>query len=158
MHLYGTKYVSSRKGKADNSIVMKIPSSNTFTLTALVAPVSMTSFPTFRVDELHTLKQDVTFHVDANLIPADIRCSCLQGGRFCFTASHWLLEYDRGSEFCLGEDGQPQKGSLIRYTGTKKGHRSVVINNHGERICCVEGLMKHASEQCVSPTESLFFM
>lgn len=156
MHLYGTNYGSPRKGNADNSIVMKVLPNNTFTLTALVARVSMTSFPTFQTNELHTLKETVTFHIDAGKIPADICCSCLHGGRFCLIASHWLLEYDPSSEFWLGEDGEPRTGSLIRYTGQKKGNRSVVTGDNGERVCCIEGLMKPVPEQNVSPTASLF--
>jgi hypothetical protein len=156
MHLYGTNYSSPRKSNADNSIVMKILPSNTFTLTALLAPVSMTGFPTFRADELHTLKESVTFHINAERIPADIRCSCLESGRFCLSGTHWLLEYDTKSEFWLDEYGQPKAGSLARYTGKKKGHRSVVINDDGERICCVEGLMKPMEEKTISPTPSVY--
>lgn len=105
------------------------------TLTALVAPVSMTSSPTFRAGELHTLQESTCFHIEAEKIPRDVRCSCLSGGRFCLTADHWVLEYDPDSSYWLGEDELPRVGNMIRYTGFKKGGRSVVI---GERICCVE--------------------
>lgn len=111
-----------------------------FILTALVAPVSMTCFPTFEADELHKLQETVCFHIETNKIPEDIRCSCLHGGRFCLTADHWVLEYDHCSPFWVGEDGLPRVGALVRYTGMKKGGRSVVIGDFGERVCCVEGV------------------
>lgn len=141
MHLYGTHFRSARKSDADDSIVMKDLSSDTFTLTAKLAPVSMTGFPTFRENELHTLTKSDTFHIDADKVPADIRCSCLAGGRFCLSGTHWLLEYDVDSEYWLDEFGQPKTGALTRYTGKKKGNCSVVIGD-GKRICCVEGFMK----------------
>jgi len=78
---------------------MKLQDTNLFTITALVAQVSMTSFPTFHADELHTLEESVCFHIDAHKIPQEIRCSCLQGGRFCLHAEHWLLEFGPDSPF-----------------------------------------------------------
>lgn len=141
MHLYGTNHRNKRQ-QSNSDIVMKIPDGNMLTLTALVAPVSMTSFPTFRADELHTLEESVCFHIEADKISQEIRCSCLQGGRFCLYAEHWLLEFGHGSLFWLGEDGLPRAGSLIRYTGLKKGGKSVSIGDHEERICCVEGFGK----------------
>ena len=121
---------------------MKLPKTNMLALTALVAPISMTGFPTFCGDELRTLKEGVCFHVKTDKISDDIRCSCLHGGRFCLIAEHWLVEYGPGSSLWLGEDGEPRAGSLIRYMGTKKGGRSVVTGEFGERICCVEGCGK----------------
>ena len=70
MHFYGHNYSSIRKGDADRIIVMKTPPSNTFTLTALLAPVLMTGYPTIREDELHALTESATFHIDADKIPA----------------------------------------------------------------------------------------
>jgi hypothetical protein len=139
MHLYGTTYRNSRK--VDTSIVMKTYSADTLTLTALVAPISLTSLPTFGAQDLHTLEESVCFHVDAVKIPQNMRCSCLKGGRFCLVAEHWLLEFDTGSPFWLGEDGLPRAGSLIRYVGPKRGGKSVVVDESGERVCCVEGLV-----------------
>lgn len=139
MHLYGSQHRYSRKKDTDMSVLTKkTPPTEMFTLTALVALVSMTGFPTFRADELHTLQESTCFHIEANKIPEDTRCSCLRGGRFCLTADHWVLEYDPCSPFWLGEDGLPRAGFLIRYTGFKKGGRSVTIGDFGERICCVE--------------------
>ncbi|KAF1927094.1 uncharacterized protein M421DRAFT_181619 [Didymella exigua CBS 183.55] len=113
----------------------------------------MTGSPTFRADELHTLQESTAFHIDANKIPTDICCSCLQGGRFCLSGTHWLLEYGPNSDFWLDEHGKPRKSSLIQYTGKKQGNHSVVINNEGDRICCVEGLAIAAPES-TSPKES----
>lgn len=123
-------------------LTKKIPQTEMLTLTALLAPVCIAGFPTFREDEFHTLKESTCFHIEAGKIPEDIRCSCLHGGRFCLIAEHWILEYDPCSPYWLGEDGQPRDGSLIRYTGFKKGSRSVVIGKFGERICCVEPFLR----------------
>jgi hypothetical protein len=155
MHLYGINYSSPRKGDADDSIVTGILPSKTFTLTALLAPVSMTGYPTFRDDDLHSLNQSDTFHIDEDNIPTDIRCSCLAEGRFCLSGTHWLLEYDINSEYWLDEFGQPKIGALARYTGKKKGNRSVVIGD-GKRICCIEGFVKPVPEKMISPTPSVF--
>jgi hypothetical protein len=56
----------------------------------------MTGFSTFGADELHTLDK-TTFDVEADKIPAGIRCTCLHGGQFCLTALHWILEFGRGN-------------------------------------------------------------
>jgi hypothetical protein len=139
MHLYGIKYRLSQKREAIINIMSKHKEpAEVLTLTALVAPVSMTSFPTFRADELHSLEREACFHVKSDEIPEDIRCSCLEGGRFCLIAAHWVVEYDDSSPLWLDENGLPRVGSLIRYTGVKKGGRSVVIGKTSERICCVE--------------------
>ncbi|KAF2995249.1 hypothetical protein E8E13_003285 [Curvularia kusanoi] len=138
MHLYGIRYRGVRT--ADTGIVMKIPDSKNLTLTALIAPISLTSLPTFGVDELHTLEESICFHVDESKIPQNVRCSCLKDGRFCLVAEHWLLEFDVGSPLWLGEDGLPRAGSLIRYVGPKHGGKSVIIDKFGERVCCIEGL------------------
>ena len=126
MHLYGTSYDGPHKGDADNSIVMKILRSKTCTLTALLVPVSMTGYPTFRDDDLHTLTQSDTFHIDENEILADIRCSCLTGGRFCLSGTHWLLEYDVNSKYWLDEHGHPRTGALARYNGQIRSVRSLL--------------------------------
>ena len=139
MHLYGTTYRNPRK--VDTSIVMKTSSPETLTLTALVAPISLTSPPTFGPRDLHTLEESVCFHVEAAKIPQNIRCSCLRGGRFCLIAEHWLLEFDACSPFWLGEDGSPRVGSLVRYVGPRRGVQSAVIDGCGERVCCIEGLV-----------------
>lgn len=121
---------------------MKASNTGTLTLTALVAPISMTSSPTFGVDELHSLQESVCFQIDTSKVPQNIRCSCLRGGPFCLLAEHWLLEFGPGSPFWLGKDGLPRAGSLIRYVGPKQGGKSVIIDENGERICCVEGHCK----------------
>lgn len=139
MHLYGTTYRNPRK--VDTSIVVKTSSPETLTLTALVAPISLTSPPTFGARDLHTLKESVCFHVQAAKIPQNMRCSCLKGGRFCLIAEHWLLEFDACSPFWLGEDGSPRVGSLVRYVGPRRGVQSAVIDGCGERVCCIEGLV-----------------
>ena len=120
---------------------MKTSSTDTLTLTALVAPISLTSPPTFGPQDLHTLEESVCFHVEACKIPQNMRCSCLKGGRFCLVAEHWLLEFDTGSPFWLGEDGLPRVVSLVRYVGAKRGGKSAVVDGCGERVCCVEGLV-----------------
>jgi hypothetical protein len=138
MHLYGASYGNPRK--ANTSIVTKPSSTDTLTLAALVAPISLTSLPTFGPQDLYTLEESVCFHVDASKIPQNIRCSCLKDGHFCLIAEHWLLEFETGSPFWLGDDGWPRAGSLIRYAGPKRGGKSVVIDGFGEWVCCIEGL------------------
>ncbi|KAJ8115740.1 hypothetical protein OPT61_g2674 [Boeremia exigua] len=147
MHLYSTicRYARQQDGCTDTT--MKTPKRSTLTLTALVAPISIGGFPTFRADELHTLKESVCFHIEADRIPNDIRCECLQEGRFCLHAEHWLLEFGHDSLFWPSKDGKPHPGSLIRYTGLKKGGKSVVIGDFDERICCVEGLGKFGENE-----------
>lgn len=154
MHLYGTRYSSPRNGDAGNGIVRKILPSRMFTLTALLAPVPMTGYPTFREDDLHTLTGSDTFQINGDNILTDIYCSCLTGGRFCLNGTHWLLEYDVNREYWLDKFNQPKTGALMRYTGKKKGHRSVAIDD-GKSICCVEGFMKPVPEKMVSPTPSV---
>lgn len=134
---------------------MKTVPDKTYTLTALLAPVSMTGYPTFREDELHTLAGSDTFHTDEDKVPTDIRCSCFAGGRFCLSGTHWLLEYDVNSKYWLDEFGQPKIGASKRYTGKKKGNRSVAIGD-GKRICCVEGFMKPTPGKAVSPSSMIF--
>ncbi len=138
MYLYDTIHNTQRQN-AHTGMSIKDLKHNMFTLTALVALVSMTGFPTFRADEFHTLEESVCFHIEADKIPHDVRCTCLQRGRFCLNAEHWLLEFGPGSLFWLDEYGKPRSGSLIRYTGLKKGGRSVTVGDFQERICCVEG-------------------
>jgi hypothetical protein len=96
-----------------------------------------------------------TFHIDENKIRADIRRSCLTGGRFCLSGTRWLLEYDVNSEYWLDERGQPKTGALTQYTGKKKDNRSVVIGD-GKRICCIKSFMNVAAEKIVSPNPSVF--
>lgn len=145
MHLYGTNYPNARQHHGGTVIETSDP--DMLTLTALVAPISMTSFPTIGVEHLHALEESVCFHVEASKIPSNIRCSCLKQGRFCLVAEHWLLEFGTGSPFWLGEDGLPRAGSLIRYVGPKHGHKSIVIDEFGERICCVEGYAETKPEE-----------
>ncbi|KAF3036979.1 hypothetical protein E8E11_000871 [Didymella keratinophila] len=154
MNLYGINYSSPRKGDAEKGILIKTLPSETFTLTALLAPVSMTGYPTFGDDDLHTLSQSDTFRVDENMIPEDIRCSCLTGGRFCLSGAHWLLEYDVNSEYWLDEHGQSKTGALARYTGDKSGNRNVI--GDGKQICCIEGFVEPVPERMVPPTPSMF--
>ena len=155
MHLYGVNCSSSHKSDCGSNIVMKTSPGKTFTLTALLAPVSMTGYPTFRDDELHTLTGSDTFHIDEDKIQTDVRCLCFAGGRFCLSGTHWLVEYDIKSEYWLDEFGQPKIGALSRYTGKKKGNRSVAIGD-GKRICCVEGFVMPTLGRMVSPTPTVF--
>ena len=146
MHLYSTQYRPSPAHHINTDIVMKVPDADNLTLTALVAPVSMTRLPTFGADQILNLKEEATFHVEADKIPDEIRCSCLRGGRFCLLAEHYVVEYGPDSPLWLGKNGLPQTGSLIRYIGKKKGGKWVIIAEFGERVCCTEevsGKMGH---------------
>lgn len=125
---------------AQTRLVTEFSGGTVFTLTALVAPISMSGLLTFSNDELHTLTESVCFHIEADEVPLETRCSCLRGGRFCLKAEHWLLEFGTGSPFWLGEDGKPRAGSVLCYAGPKKGEKSIFIGEFQERICCVEGL------------------
>lgn len=54
-----------------------------------------------------------------------------------------------GNRCWLKEDGDLRVGSVIRYTGHKKGGKSVVIGDLEERICCVEWVGKAGENQRV---------
>ncbi|KAJ4991785.1 hypothetical protein SVAN01_02635 [Stagonosporopsis vannaccii] len=142
MHLYGTKHRYTRQQPPNTDIITKLPDAKKFTLTALVAPVSMTSFPISHAYELHTLEERIFFHIDADKVPEEVRCSCLRSGRYCLQAEHRLLDFGPDSPFWLGEDGKPRFGSLVHYKGAKKGGKSVIIGDCEERICCVAGFGK----------------
>lgn len=88
MQFYDSDLMSVRQQLVHSDIMKQTLPEGMLTLIALVAPVSIVSFPIFRNDEIHTLEKSVCFHIEANKIPQNIRCSCLDGGRFCLLAEH----------------------------------------------------------------------
>jgi hypothetical protein len=136
----------------------KSPSS-TFRITALVAPTTSQQYRSdsnFSHADLLGIEERITFDVDCDKVPEQLRCSCLASGNEC-TAKHlevhYVMEWAAGS--IMENEEVEIGGEIVRRE--KRGRPKIwegwckngglVYLGPTERMRCIEGYYEYLREQ-----------
>ncbi|KAH7066734.1 hypothetical protein BKA63DRAFT_495636 [Paraphoma chrysanthemicola] len=119
--------------------------SDHFSITAVVAPTRgelESTLPFFDQGHMKLPHERVTFDIEMNKIPPELRCSCLaSGGTKCLQEpghEHWVVEWETGSVLETNEDKTGKKiGKSMSYEDEHKGGKKVRISP-SERVCCID--------------------
>jgi hypothetical protein len=115
-----------------------------FSITAVVAPTreelsaqKLTIFDEGLLKVHHNL---ITFDIEKEKVPLEIRCGCLEKGVKCLQTSgseHWVVEWDTGSDLEMNKAGTAKRiGRPTKYEGVCKSDKKVRISPT-ETICCI---------------------
>lgn len=135
------------------------PPPPTFRITALVAPATSEQYrsnSSFSHADLLGIEETITFDVDCDVIPEQIRCSCLTSGKECtekYLEEHYVMEWAAGS--IMEYEEVEIRGEVVRRE--KRGRPRIwegwckdggmVYLGPTERMRCIEGYDEHLREQ-----------
>jgi hypothetical protein len=154
-----TSTMSTLFGRFASVFTWEKPPSPTFRITALVAPTTSEQYrsdSSFSHADLLFIRETITFDVDCDKIPEQIRCSCLASGNECtakYQEEHWVVEWAAGS--IMENEEVEIGGEIIRRE--KRGRPKIwegwckdggmVYLGPTERIRCVEGYDEYLRKQ-----------
>jgi hypothetical protein len=125
------------------------PPPPTFRITALVAPTTSEQYrsnSSFSHADLLGIEETITFDVDCDVIPEQIRCSCLTSGNECtakYLEEHYVIEWLLVVSWSMRRE---KRGRPRIWEGWCKGGGMVYLGLT-ERMRCIEGYDEHLREQ-----------